>query len=47
MVALGLEVVALAKKYIRIKLRGVALEKVGGRFELNVLNIFHRRSRWV
>ena len=47
MVALGLEVVALTKKCIRIKFKVVALEKVGGRVEFNVPNIFHRGSRWV
>ena len=45
MVALGLEVVALTEKCIRIKFRVVALEKVGGRVEFIVLNTSQRWSR--
>ena len=47
MVALGLEVVGLAKNVSESSLRVVALEKVGGRVEFIVLNTSHRWSRWV
>ena len=47
MVALGLEVVALTKKCIRIKFKGGRVGKIGGRVEFIVLNTSQKWSHWV